>query len=131
MTKAYAIIEMQSGLPAVDFTVTPISGFCLGAHVSPLPPGEGRGEGYGLYLVAGSGSQLTALAALPNVWRICTTAELDATISSARRTSMNSWLTAQGWPNIPAGWTYGQVVRYAFARANPAWDEAKHFIVDG
>jgi hypothetical protein len=118
--RAYATIEMTNGQPNVDFTATSIAGYCLGAV---------QGQ-WGLYLVAGTEAQLTALQALPNVYRVCTTAELDTVIAVARRTKMNEWLTAQGWPNIPAGWTYGQCVRYAYKRANPEWDEARHYLID-
>ena len=118
--KAYAIVEMSNGNPNVDFTATPISGYCLGAV-------QGT---YGLYLVAGTAAQLVALAALPNVWRVCTLAEIDDVITTARRTSMNQWLTAQGWPNIPAGWTYRQIVMYAYKRANPNWTFEGHALID-
>jgi len=117
--RGYAIIQMASGLPDVDFTTTPISGYCLGAQ---------QGQ-WGLYLVAGTAAQLTALVALPTVYRVCTLAEMDDVITATRRAKMNEWLTAQGWPNIPVGWTYGMCVRYAFARANPDWDEARHYLV--
>ena len=118
--RAFAIIEMRGEKPDIDREVTPFGGYCIGAH-------QGI---YGLYFVSGTAAQLTAVAALPNVWRICTLAEMDDVITTARRNKMNEWLTAQGWPTIPAGWTYGQVVRYAFARANPNWDETRFFLVD-
>jgi hypothetical protein len=115
--RAYAIILMQAGQPAADMSAV---SFCLGAH---------HGD-YGMYLVAGTGAALTALAGQANVWRICTWAELDNSIGAARRTAINNWLSARGWPNIPAGMTYRQVVAAVYRRANPAWDEGRHQLRD-
>ena len=121
---AYAVIEMAEGKPAVDFAATPVSGYVLAA---------GPVGGFGLYLVSGTTAQLAALNALTNVWGLVAMGtsggvhwgQLDTTISTAIRTKLNTWLTAGGYPAIPTGWTYRQVLAALvqhMKRANDDWD---------
>lgn len=98
--KAYALIQMSAGLP--DLGDLPHGGCVLMAH---LP-----NYSFGVYLIAGTPAQLAAINALPQVYRICTLAELDDVITPTRRTRINTWLTNRGYPNIPAGWSYRQVL---------------------
>jgi hypothetical protein len=49
-------------------------------------------------------------------------AELDGVIAAGVRTKLNDWLTARGYPTIPAGWTYRQVVRAVFKRFSDLFD---------
>lgn len=94
---------MASGTPVLGDL--PYHGYCLAAQLN---------DTWGLYVVSGTAAQLTAINALPDTYAICTVTEsegakwpeLDSVITSARRTRINSWLTARGLPTIPAGWTY-------------------------
>jgi hypothetical protein len=122
MAKMFALCQMSGGSPAVDFSATPIRGYVLCDQVAS----------WGAYLFSGTGAQLTALAAVPEVVPIVAVtenggtkwAELDGTIAPAVRTKLNTWLTNRGYPNIPAGWTYRRVVREIYERINP------HFSLD-
>jgi hypothetical protein len=112
--KAMAIIQMSEGFP--DVGGLPYRGYVLCGHIGQ----------WGAYIFAGSAAQLTAINALPGTYGICTFAggsphlapELDNTIAPAVRTRLNGWLTARGYPNIPAGWTYKQTVLAIYQRVN-------------
>ena len=128
--KAFAIIQMVGGAPNVDASITPYKGFSLAAEL----PGQ-----WGLYLFSGTAAQLTALNALPQVYGLVAMTEdttvrwsqLNNTISSAHRTKLNTWLTARGYPTIPAGWTYRQVVQAIYQRMNQPFDLAGVDVADG
>jgi hypothetical protein len=119
--KAFAVVDMVAGKPNVDFVVTPCRGYSLAANL----PGQ-----WGLYLFSGTGAQLIALNALGNVYGIVAMtesggvrwAELDGVIAAGVRTKMNTWLTARGYANIPAGWTYRQVVEAIYQRMGQNFD---------
>jgi hypothetical protein len=90
---------------------------------------------YCLELVSGTVAQLTAIAALPNVYPICQVSgegfpELDSVITTAARNRINIWLTARGYPNIPVGWTYRQVTIAIAVRFFPNFEFGKHWIID-
>jgi hypothetical protein len=107
---------MVGGAPDVDASATPYKGYVLCDQVG----------GYGAYLFSGTGAQLTALNALPQVVGIVAVtenggvkwAELDGTIAPAVRTKLNTWLTNRGYPTIPAGWSYRQVINAVYQRVN-------------
>lgn len=42
--------------------------------------------------------------------------KFNAVIPTAMRTRINVWLTARGWTNVPAGWTYRQLLEAIKAR---------------
>jgi hypothetical protein len=117
MPKGFAIVQQVNGMPNVNFTSTPVKGFSLAANL----PGQ-----WGLYLFSGTVAQLTALNALIQVYGLCAMtesdtvrwAELDIVISSGIRTKINTWLTARGYPTVPAGWTYRQVVQKVYEHMN-------------
>lgn len=118
---------MLNGQPNVDFAATPVKGYCLGAHLGA----------WGCYLLSGTGAQLVALNALPNVYGICAVteagvrwAELDGVIAPAVRTRLNTWLTARGYPNIPVSWTYKQVVVAVYKRLNDRFDLDRFDVMD-
>jgi len=120
MPKLFAIVPIDGAFPAIDRSVTPYNGYILADQVG----------NYGAYLFSGTGAQLIALNALPNVVGIVAVtqngdvrwAELDGTITPAVRTKLNTWLTNRGYPSIPAGWTNRQVVDAVFKRINPNFD---------
>lgn len=85
-----------------DFGGLPYHGHVLCAH---LP-----NYSFGVYLVSGTLAQLNAINALPNVYALCRADEFETVITATRRTRINTWLTARGYPTIPAGWSYRQVV---------------------
>jgi len=118
--RAYALTNMVNGNP--DFGGLPFYGFVLLAHLSNYS--------FGIYEVSGTAAQLTAINNLTNVYRICTIAELDDVITSARRTRINSWLTARGYPNIPAGWSYRQVLDAICIRLLPHFIREMNDIAD-
>lgn len=122
MPKLFAIAPHTSGIPdtaplkqGVDY-----KGWVLADTVG----------GFGAYLFSGTAPQLAALNALAAVVGICVVtedastrwAELDGTIAAGVRTKLNTWLTARGHPNIPAGWTYRQVVTAVYQRLNARFD---------
>jgi hypothetical protein len=119
MPKLFAICRMSGGLPDIDVTVTPVKGWVLCDQVG----------NQGAYLFSGTAAQLAALNALSQVLGIIAVtqngarwAELDGVISSAVRTKLNTWLTARGYPNIPADWTYRQVILAVYKRLNNHFD---------
>jgi hypothetical protein len=120
MPKLFCIIPMSGGAPSVDFSATPLNGYVLADQIGQ----------FGAYLVSGSAAQLVALNALPNVVGIVAVteagnvrwAELDGVIAPAVRTKLNTFLTARGWPTIPAGVTYRVVIRAAFKRFNASFE---------
>jgi hypothetical protein len=73
---------------------------------------------------------LLAIDKLPNVIGICAVtesgdvkwAELDANIALAGRTKLNTWLTARGYPTIPAGWTNRKVLVEVAKRMDAKFD---------
>ncbi len=110
MPKMYAITQMQGGAPDTG-ALQPGIDFKGYLHCGTL------GQ-FGAYLYSGTPSQLAALDALPSVVALAVMteagnvkwAELDTVITPAQRTRLNTWLTARGLTNIPAGRTYRQVV---------------------
>lgn len=120
MPKLFAICQMEGGMPQVDFQATPVKGYVLADQIG----------GFGAYLFSGTGPQLVALNALPQVVGIVAVtesgdtrwAELDGVIAAAVRTRLNTWLTARGYPTIPAGWTYRRVIEAVYKRLNDHFD---------
>lgn len=118
--KAFAIAQMVNGKPNVNFTATPCYGYALAANL----PGK-----WGLYLFSGTAAQLTAINALASVVGLVAMTEtgikwveLDNTVTTAIRTKLNNWLTARGYPNIPAGWTFRRIVQEIYARMGQKFD---------
>lgn len=128
MPKLFALCQMSGGQPDVDFTATPVKGYVLCDQVG----------GHGAYLFSGTGPQLVALNALAQVVGIVAVtesgetrwAELDGVIAPAVRTRLNTWLTARGHPNIPAGWTYKQTILAIFRRMNSNFDLGNFDVAD-
>jgi hypothetical protein len=118
MARAFAIIRMSGGEPDIDGL--PVRGYCLAAQY----------EGQGMYLVTGTAAQLAAVDALPQVYGLCALQDIDNVISAAKRTRINSWLTARSLPTIPAGWSYKQVIIAIYKRANAAYDQDQFFLAD-
>lgn len=125
--KAFGIVSIVNGRP--DIGALGYHGFVLCAHI---------GQNWGCYIFSGTAAQLQAINALPNVYAICAVteggqvkwAELDGVIAPAVRTRLNSWLSARGYPNIPAGWTYRQVVIAIYKRINDVFDLAMNDVAD-
>jgi hypothetical protein len=118
MARAFAIIRMSGGEPDIDGL--PVRGYCLAAQAGDQ----------GMYLVTGTAAQLTAVDGLPQVYGLCAIGDLDNVISAAKRTRINSWLTARSLPTIPAGWSYKQVIIAIYKRANAAYDQDQFFLAD-
>jgi hypothetical protein len=129
----YAVARMQAGYPDIDTVATPYHGHVLTGQVGQ----------FGLYLFSGTPAQLAALDALPNVIGLCllsTTesggmtvsrwAEVDNNFGAGARTRLNTWLTNNGKPTIPAGWTNKQVIRKLFEHLDSAGvaDLDKYFV---
>ena len=121
MPHLLAVVDMIGGAPDVDFQATPVTG-----HVFIFQTAN-----FGLYMFGGSAAQLTALNALPKVRGLVAMtenetvkwAELDTVITTAVRNKLNTWLTARGYPTIPAGWTYRQVIRALLRRMRGSFGE--------
>ena len=120
--KLFALIQMQGGEPQLSRETTPYPGH---VHVPATILGA-----WGAYMVSGTGAQLTAINALPQVVGIVAVtesgsvrwAELDGVIAAGVRTKLNNWLTARGYPNILSGWTYRRVIREVFQRLNDKFE---------
>ena len=121
MPKLLCIVNMNGSDPDLDRTVTPYIGH---VHIGNL------NHNFGAYMVSGTGPQLVAVNALPQVVGIVAVtesgsvrwAELDGVIAAGVRTKLNNWLTARGYPNIPSGWTYRRVIREVFQRLNDKFE---------
>jgi hypothetical protein len=59
MAKLFAVCPMVGGSPDIDSTATPYKGYSLAAHTANYA--------WGCYIFSGTGAQLTALNALPQV----------------------------------------------------------------
>lgn len=122
MAKLFAVVNMQGGAPDTGALAAgrDYKGF---VHCSTF------GQ-FGLYLFAGTGAQLAALDALPSVIGLVAMTqsgdvrwgELDGVITPAKRTRMNTWLTARGFPTIAAGMSYREVVMALVRRNFPDFD---------
>lgn len=124
----FAVVSVSSGAPEIDAQTTPYRGY---VHC-------GGNANWGAYLISGTGAQLVAINALPNVYGICAVtksgnviwAELDNTIPAGVRTRLNTWLTARGFATIPAGWTNRQVVRAIFQRLRVDFEIGQEDVAD-
>lgn len=108
--KAFAIISITGGNPDIERMVTPVSGWALVFQIN---------ANWGVYLVSGTGAQLTALNATTPVTGICNVTEgattrwveLDDVVAAGVRTKLNTRLTALGKATIPAGRTNRQILQ--------------------
>ena len=121
MPKAFMITHMEAGSP--DFSGFPYNGCALCAKT---PNRE-----HGIYIVTATTAQLAAINVLPQVFFICLVTapenaarwpELEDVIPTPRRTRINEWLSARGYPTIPAGWTYRQTIRAICRRLNDHYE---------
>lgn len=120
--KAFVLIRMRGGRPDIDFEQTPIPGYVLADQI--------RNTGWGAYLVSGTGVQLLALDALPQVVGIVAVTEdgnvkwgeLENPVDANVRQKLNTWLSSQSHPTIPDGWSNRRVVREIYERANAHFD---------
>jgi hypothetical protein len=127
---AMGLIQTDGGgIPKIDKQVTDYHG-----HVY-----IGSVAGWGAYLISGTAAQLTAINALPEAVGIAVLTqsaegakwtELDSNITLAIRNKLNTWLTARGYPTIPAGWTNRQVVLAVFRRLNPDFKIEEEWVAD-
>ncbi len=125
---AFGLVQGPPGSPQIDMTVTPYAG-----HVY-----VGSIAGWGGYLISGTLAQLQALQATPQVVGIAMLTsndtakwkELDAVITPAMKVKLNTWLTARGWPTIPAGWTARQIINFAMKRLNPNFKIENEWVTD-
>ena len=116
---AYGVCQIINGQP--DLGGLPFRGYCQLA----------KAGGWGLYLVSGSAAQLSSIGALANVYPLVAMtdngilkwAELDNVVTAAHRTKLNNWLTARGYPTIPAGWTYRQILMAILQRLRGRVDD--------
>lgn len=107
--KAFIIVSVTGGNPDIDLNVTPVAGWALAFQIS---------ANWGVYLVSGTGAQLTALNVTVPVTGICNVtenttrwAELDDVAAAGVRTKLNTRLAALGKATIPAGRTNRQILQ--------------------
>ena len=120
MAQLFCLIRMAGSDPELDRAVTPFHG------VVKCGTGDVNRQ-WAAYLVSGTGAELVAIDALPQVVGIVGVSkngdvrwgELDGMIAPAKRTEISTWLAARGFPTIPAGWTYKQVVLAIYKRLSP------------
>ncbi len=124
--KAFAIATQTNGIP--NISSLPFAGWTQCGRVGT----------FAAYLFSGTGPQLIAINALSNVYGLVAMtesgsirwAELDGTVTTAQRTKWNAWLSARGYPTIPVGWSYRQIVLAVFKRLNNLFDLTTHDILD-
>lgn len=117
---AIAVIKKEDG-DAIIFAANPP--YSNASFMGDLP------GVFGLYLVSDTQARLIAADSIAGVYGICLLtddgtvkwAQLENTITPAMRTKINSYLTAHGYPTIPAGWTNRQAVKAILNRINPDW----------
>ena len=128
----FAVSRMVGGSPDLGNPVPPYHGYVLTGQVGQ----------YGLYLFSGTPAQLAAINALPNViglfllrttgegMNVVRWAEIDDGFATAARTRLNTWLTNNGKPTIPDGWTNKRVVKKLFEHLDSAGvaDLDKYFV---
>ncbi len=127
--KAFAIIKMTGGHPAIDATATPYTGFTFCDSIGQ----------WGGYIVSGTGAQLRAIDDLTDVYGICVVTqdgdkhwpELNNVMATAIRNRLNTWLTARGFSNIPTNWTNKQVILAIFRRLNVDFNINNFDVTDG
>ncbi len=122
MAKLFAIVSIVGGVPDTGLLQigTDYKGFVLSDQVG----------GFGAYLFSGTAAQLLVLNALPSVLGIVGVtedsvvkwAELDGIITAPVRTKLNVWLVNRGYPTIPLGWSYRQVINTVYQRINAKFD---------
>jgi hypothetical protein len=119
--RAIGILRMQGGVPV---------GVVTGPIGTPVDNGTVLVQGYnllaqvqdiGIYLLVGKPAALAKVnAATANCAGgfVLENQEMTEAIPAAMKNRMNTWLTARSLPNIPAGWTWLQLLRYADTRFN-------------
>lgn len=127
---AFALVQMEGGYPKIDQQATP---YLAHHHV-------GHVKNWGAYLITGTGQQLLAIDALPQVIGICAVTriddqndkwpELNEVINATKRTKINNWLSARGYPTIPAAWTNRQVILGIYKRLNGNFEIESDYVID-
>lgn len=134
MARMYAFVRAPNGSPELDDELTPIRGRVLVAEFG----------NWHLLQISGTVAQLTAIAALPASQCVAFPrmaregavegqaygVELAANIPLAARTKINTWLSARGYPTIPAGTTWRQFLRAVARRVRAEFDEGDSYIVE-
>jgi hypothetical protein len=126
--RMYALAQMDNGFPKVNAVATPYYGY---QHLVTI-----GATGWGLYQFSGTGAQLLAINALPEVVGLCGRTDSGAVVWSEGndaiedgvRTKLNNWLSARGLPTIPAGTTKKQVVLAIARRVLSDFDWEKNWI---
>lgn len=126
---ALAVIKQEGGLPVISQANPPYTNW---VSMGDLP------DSFGLYLVSDTAARLVAADSISGVYGICAISqtgdikwtELDSVITAAARTKINSFLSARGYPTIPAGWTNKQVVKAILTRINDKFDINDFWVVE-
>ena len=124
-----AVIRVEGGLPVIAQADPPYTNW---VSMGDLP------NNYGLYMVSDTLPRLAAADNLPGVYGICAMtksgevqwAELDNLITPAMRTKINIWLSAHGYPTIPATWTNRRVIREILTRINAKFNINNFFVAE-
>jgi hypothetical protein len=115
--KFFCLTRVAGGVPDIGQLGTDYTG-----HVQVDSVGS-----WGAYLISGSGAQLTAINALPQVIGICQVTEngvrwgeLDSVVSTTVMNKLNAWKTANRptWPAVTAGMTYRTIINFLFNKFN-------------
>ena len=118
--KAFMLCRMSGGQPDIDTEATPYYGYVLCDQIA----------NFGAYLFSGTGQQLLALDALPQVLGIVAVTEndevrwgeLDGAAEDAVRDKLNTFLANHDKPQIPEDWTYRQIVKKIYGYFNSHFD---------
>ena len=118
--KAFVIIKNLDGYPILP------AGFKLARDVDGVLTGGwgyiGNVDEWGAYIVYGTGAMLLNLNSQPGVIGICTKNQLDDTVKTAVRNTLNTWLANHGYPTFPADWTNRRLIKAIFKHFFPPYN---------
>lgn len=118
--KAFVIMRQNQGTPILP------EGFEIAREVAGELVGGfafiGNVGQWGAYLVHGTGAMLLELNSQPGVTGICTKSQLNDIVRTSVRTTLNAWLSNNGYPTFPAGWTNRRLIKAIFGHFFPGYD---------
>ena len=116
--KAFVIMRQDHGNPDIDFEFArEVDGELMGGWGF-----IGNVGVWGAYIVYGTGAMLLELGGTTGAIGICTKNQLDNTVRAAVRTTLNTWLTNNDYPNFPADWTNRRLIKAIFKHFFPPYN---------
>jgi hypothetical protein len=120
--KAYCIAKIVNGQPAWVESELDFRAYAMRC----------RKGNWGIYAVSGTGAQLVAIDAHPDVYGICTFNNIDEVMDSTLRANLNQFILDKGihdtW-QIPEDWTARQVFRKIVEYFNLRCDRFPNYVI--